>query len=214
MRSLLFIRAFCLYSLSVAVLASLEFPARADQESTLLQIPTQRSENWQPIHREAALLLSQQSPQTGPDTPSAPTPTPSAPEPSSPTELRKNYLGVGPSIGLSGGDSPLGDTSFVILSRAGLTNRLALNSDIVIGDGVAVNLAAVTEFPLGRVIPFAGGGLIINTRDDWDFRPLLSGGANVPINRNFTGTARLNVGFLEETDIGLMLGVGYNLEGF
>jgi hypothetical protein len=213
MRSLLLIRVSCLCSLSVATLAGLEFPARADQELILLQIPT-RPEHRQPIHREAVLLLSQQSPQPVPDTPSAPTPTPVAPAPSPSTELRKNYLGVGPSFGLSGGDSPLGDTSFVILSRAGLTNRLALNSDIVIGDGVAVNLAAVTEFPLGRVIPFAGGGLIINTRDNWDFRPLLSGGANVPINRNFTGTARLNVGFLEETDIGLMLGVGYNLEGF
>jgi hypothetical protein len=33
---------------------------------------------------------------------------------------------------------------------------------------------------------------------------------DVPLSREFTATAGLNVGFLDQTDVGLVLGVGYN----
>ncbi|WP_269321124.1 hypothetical protein [Fischerella sp. PCC 9605] len=42
---------------------------------------------------------------------------------------------------------------------------------------------------------------------------LLSGGLDVPLNDNFTATAGVNAAFLDETDVGLMIGVGYNFTG-
>jgi hypothetical protein len=39
---------------------------------------------------------------------------------------------------------------------------------------------------------------------------LLSGGVDVPIANQLTANAGVNVSFLDDTNIGLLLGVGYN----
>ncbi|BAY24009.1 multi-sensor hybrid histidine kinase [Calothrix sp. NIES-2100] len=59
-----------------------------------------------------------------------------------------------------------------------------------------------------------GAGVAIETSDDPDVGLLLTGGVDVPLNTNFTATAGVNAAFLDETDVGLMLGVGYNFTGF
>jgi hypothetical protein len=42
---------------------------------------------------------------------------------------------------------------------------------------------------------------------------LLTGGIDVPLNANFTATVGINAAFLNETDVGLLIGVGYNFNG-
>jgi hypothetical protein len=42
---------------------------------------------------------------------------------------------------------------------------------------------------------------------------LLSGGVDVPLNTNLTATAGVNAAFLDQTDVGLIIGVGYNFNG-
>jgi hypothetical protein len=39
---------------------------------------------------------------------------------------------------------------------------------------------------------------------------LLTGGVDVPLSPQFTATAGVNVGFIDDTEVGLLLGVGYN----
>ena len=65
-----------------------------------------------------------------------------------------------------------------------------------------------------NVAPYIGGGAIISTGDDSDVGVLLTGGIDVPINTQFTATAGVNVGFVDDdTDVGVMIGVGYNFSG-
>jgi hypothetical protein len=50
----------------------------------------------------------------------------------------------------------------------------------------------------------------ISTARDSTIGPLLTGGVDVPVSRRVTATAGVNVGFIDRTDVGLLLGVGYN----
>ncbi|WP_322746072.1 hypothetical protein [Nostoc sp. LEGE 06077] len=43
---------------------------------------------------------------------------------------------------------------------------------------------------------------------------LVSGGIDVPLNTQFTATASVNAGFFDRTEVGLLVGVGYNFSGF
>ena len=63
------------------------------------------------------------------------------------------------------------------------------------------------------VAPYVGAGVAIETSDDASVGFLLSGGVDVPLSTNFTATAGVNAAFLDETDVGLMIGVGYNFSG-
>jgi hypothetical protein len=37
---------------------------------------------------------------------------------------------------------------------------------------------------------------------------------DVPLNSRLTATAAVNAGFFDKTDVGILLGVGYNFTGF
>ena len=60
------------------------------------------------------------------------------------------------------------------------------------------------------IAPYVGVGAALTTGDDSEVGFLLSGGIDLPLNEKFTATAAVNAGFFDETDIGLLLGVGYN----
>ncbi|MBD2775700.1 hypothetical protein [Iningainema tapete] len=52
----------------------------------------------------------------------------------------------------------------------------------------------------------------INISDGWEVDPLFVSGIDVPLSKRVTLTSRVNVSFGEEdTDVGLLLGVGYSL---
>ncbi len=136
----------------------------------------------------------------------------------------KYYLGVGANIGLAGGDSSLSDGNFTIFSKIGLTNNISLRPSAVLGDTTVVLVPLTYDFTLPQgsdpfseplpIAPYLGVGAAIKTGDNSKVGVLVTGGVDLPLNTQFTATAAVNVGFFNQTDIGLLLGVGYNFGGF
>lgn len=135
----------------------------------------------------------------------------------------RSYIGVAGNIGLSGGDSSLGDGNFAVISKVGVTNSISVRPSAVFGDNTTVLLPITYDFtfqpadafsePLA-IAPYVGVGAAYKTGDDSQIAFLVSGGIDVPLTPQFTATAAVNAGFFDETDIGLLLGVGYNFTGF
>jgi hypothetical protein len=130
-----------------------------------------------------------------------------------------SYIGIGGNLGF-GGDSALGDGSFAIISKIGLTNNLSVRPTVLFQDDLAFlvpvtfdfvsqNAVEVTEDFVITAAPYLGAGVIISTGDDDNIGFLISGGVDVPLTRNFTATAGLNVGFVDGAEVGLLVGVGY-----
>ncbi|MEQ8755897.1 MAG: hypothetical protein RID09_20630 [Coleofasciculus sp. G1-WW12-02] len=137
--------------------------------------------------------------------------------------LGRSYIGVGGNIGLDGEETNLGEGSLVIVTKAGFADNFSLHNAVMFGDETTTTVALSANFPIKApvtgqtiVIPFVGGGVLLQPDKDWEADPLVSGGVDIPIPPRFTGTVRVNVVFPEddETDVGLVLGVGYNLKLF
>ena len=134
-----------------------------------------------------------------------------------------SYIGVAANIGLSGGDSSLGDGNFAVVSKIGLTNAISVRPSAIFGDNTTVLLPITYDFtfqpadafsePLA-IAPYVGVGGAYKTGDDSQLAFLVTGGIDVPLTPQFTATAAVNAGFFDETDIGFLLGVGYNFTGF
>ncbi|MGE5658893.1 MAG: hypothetical protein ACM37W_20030 [Actinomycetota bacterium] len=128
-----------------------------------------------------------------------------------------SYIGVAGNIGFSG-DSRLGSSSFAIISKIGLTNNLSVRPAVFIGDNTAFTVPLTFDFQPETVddenriniAPYAGAGIAVSTGDRSRVGFLLSGGVDVPLSTQFTATAGLNIGFLRDTEFGLLIGVGYN----
>ncbi|MEH2049128.1 hypothetical protein [Nostoc sp.] len=134
-----------------------------------------------------------------------------------------SYLGVAANIGLSGdGDTSLGDGNFAVVSKIGLTNSISVRPSAVFGDNTTILLPITYDFtfksadafsePLA-IAPYVGVGAAYKTGDDSKFAFLVSGGIDVPLTPQFTATAAINAGFFDKTDVGLLLGIGYNFNG-
>lgn len=132
---------------------------------------------------------------------------------------RINYFGIGGAIGLKdAGETALGEGGFSILGRFSLTNNLSIHSSSIISGDNLLSIAATDGIPIknqetGRTIifPFAGGGISTDT-EDFNIDPVIIGGVDVPINSLFTGTMRVNANFGDETDLGLLLGIGVDFK--
>lgn len=138
------------------------------------------------------------------------------------TRAGRSYVGVGFNIGF-GGDSALGDGSFAVISKIGLTNTLSVRPSVLIGDDTTFLIPVTYDFNIRqsdpfepvRFAPYVGGGVTISTGDDSDIGFLVTGGVDVPLTPQFTATAALNVGFQsDEVPVGVILGVGYTFPGF
>ena len=138
--------------------------------------------------------------------------------PGIPTVGGSSYIGIAANIGLDG-ETALGDGSFVVISKIGLVNNISVRPSAVLGNNT-VFLVPVTFdlsiLPLDvfsealPIAPYLGGGVIIATGDDGDVAPMATAGVDLRLTTQFTATAAVNVGFLDDTDIGLLIGVGYN----
>ncbi|MEH2415515.1 hypothetical protein [Nostoc sp.] len=135
-----------------------------------------------------------------------------------------SYIGVAANIGLSGdADSSLADGNFAVVSKIGLTNAISVRPSAVFGDNTTILVPITYDFsfksadafsePLA-IAPYVGVGGAYKTGDDSQFAFLVSGGIDVPLTPQFTATAAVNAGFFDKTDVGLLLGVGYNFTGF
>jgi len=135
------------------------------------------------------------------------------------TRSGPSYIGIGGNLGF-GGDSALGDGSFAIVSKIGLTNNFSVRPTVLFRDDLAFlvpvtydfvsqNAVEVSEDFVISAAPYLGAGVIISTGDDGNLGFLISGGVDVPLSTNFTATAGLNVGFVDGAEVGLLVGVGY-----
>jgi hypothetical protein len=85
-------------------------------------------------------------------------------------------------------------------------------------------IALTADFPIRNqetgdisIVPFVGGGLAISDLfgDDTDVGFALTGGIDVPLSYRWTATGRVAAAFLDDnTDVALLLGVGYTFTGF
>lgn len=132
------------------------------------------------------------------------------------TRSGSSYVGVGGNIGF-GGRTALGRGSFTAFSKIGLTDNLSVRPEVIVRRNPAILLPVTVDFPVGSVVgervsaaPYIGGGAVISTGRDSVVRGLVTGGVDVPVSDQITGTAAVNVGFLGKTEVGLRLGVGYN----
>ncbi len=136
-----------------------------------------------------------------------------------------NYLGIGGSLGLI--EDEFGDFGAfavtgklrlfpIIDSREGGTD-LSLRPSMIVGEDVSFAIPVTLDLRLppfqntdtDAVVPYFGPGVLITTGDNSAFKFLMAAGLDVPIGA-FTTNAQLNVGFLDETALGLTLSVGYN----
>jgi hypothetical protein len=152
------------------------------------------------------------------------TPDTSDVSPGRATRSGSSYIGVGGNIGLGEGDTALGDSSFAVFSKIGLTSNISVRPGVLIDDDPTILLPLTLDFTFGatdvttdvsedigfRVNPFVGAGIAISTGDDSAVDLLVSGGVDIPITSRFTGTASLNATFFDNIAVGLLLGVGYN----
>ncbi|MBW4613470.1 MAG: S-layer homology domain-containing protein [Desmonostoc vinosum HA7617-LM4] len=140
-------------------------------------------------------------------------------DPGRSTRGGSSYIGVAGNIGL-GGDSALSDGNIAVISKISLTSVLSARPSAVFGDDTVVLVPITLDFsprgvnPTGNqtfpVSPYIGAGVAIETSDDADIGLLLTGGVDIPLASRFTITGAVNAAFLDETDVGLLLGVGYN----
>jgi hypothetical protein len=165
------------------------------------------------------------------------TPTPTAPMDTTPrispgtrtitpgraTSSGSSYFGVGGNIGLGDGDTAIGEGSFAILSKIGLTRNFSVRPSALFGDNVTILLPVTYDFRFGEgptgelgftAAPFLGVGAAISTGDDTSVDLLLTGGIDVPLGSQFTATASVNASVTGNAAVGLLLGVGYNFSGF
>lgn len=134
---------------------------------------------------------------------------------------QRGYIGVGVSIGLTGNTSALGTGGFSLFSKTVFTDNLSMhNNSVIFGTGISSSSSNLTvDFPIRDagsqqiiVSPFIGGGVMFRNEDGLKIAPHVTGGVDVPLSRNITGTVQLNVGLPSDrkADMGLLLGVGYS----
>lgn len=136
-------------------------------------------------------------------------------DPGRPTRSGTSYIGIGANFGV-GGDTSLGDSGLFLYSKVGLTRyfsiRPAMNTDF---DEDATFLLPLTfdlaPIAVGEtgvsIAPYFGGGPAVSTTGD--FGPVISGGIDMPLTERLTATSGVNIGILDEADVGVFVGIGY-----
>ena len=173
----------------------------------------------------SAAPLTPESPVTRQLAPTAETTAPSVAQidtdPGIPTVGGSSYIGIAGNIGLDG-QTALGDGSFVVISKIGLTSNISARPSAVLGDNTVFLIPVTFDFSILPIdafaealplAPYLGGGVAIATGDADDVGPLLTAGVDFGLTPQFTANVAVNVGFLDDTDIGLLIGVGYNFLG-
>ncbi len=137
-------------------------------------------------------------------------------EPGRATRSGSSYFGVAGNIGLTG-NTRVGEGSFAVISKIGLTQNLSFRPAALVGDNTVFLVPLTVDFPQENleitqlsVAPYIGGGVAVSTGRDSTVGALISGGVDVPLTPEITATGGVNVSFIDETDVGILLGVGYN----
>jgi hypothetical protein len=138
-------------------------------------------------------------------------------EPGTATRSSPSYIGIGGNIGLTG-DTSVGNGAFAVISKIGLTDYLSARPSALIEDDAMFLLPVTFDFSGDEVpnaefsiAPYLGGGIAISTGQDNTVGALISGGLDIPLSSEFTANAGANISFVNDTNVGLLLGVGYNI---
>ena len=131
-----------------------------------------------------------------------------------------SYIGIGGVIGVNGNTTSLGSGGLTIVSKLRFTDNLSLHdATVLFGREAATSMIIVSaDFPIrnsaGKTIaaPFIGGGAQLRYAEGLFVSPAVSGGVDIPMSDNFTGTLRLNAGFPNNrsADVGIIVGAGYS----
>lgn len=131
-----------------------------------------------------------------------------------------SYIGIGGAIGVNGNTTSLGSGGLTIVSKLRFTDHLSLHdATVLFGRDAATSMIILSaDFPIrngeGKTImaPFIGGGAQLRYADGLFVSPAVSGGVDIPMSDNFTGTIRLNAGFPSNrsADVGIIVGAGYS----
>jgi hypothetical protein len=131
-----------------------------------------------------------------------------------------SYIGIGGAIGINGNTTSLGSGGITIVSKLRFTDNLSLHdATVLFGREAATSMIILSaDFPIrnseGKTIaaPFIGGGAQLRYADGLFVSPAISGGVDIPMSDNFTGTVRLNAGFPSNrsADLGVIIGAGYS----
>ncbi len=215
-----FLQQISLISLTAAIATLSGFKAQAQ---TILAPANKQVSNQSADLRRAQVPAETIPQQTIPQqtTPAPIQPVAPAPglSPGRATRGGSSYIGVGGNIGL-GGNTTLSEGSFAVISKIGLSNNFSVRPSALISDNTVFLVPLTLDFPSEpvteggvqqiNVAPYIGAGAAISTGDDSTVGFLLSGGVDVPVSNQITANAGVNVGFIDETEVGLQLGVGYN----
>ncbi|MEH2324131.1 MAG: fasciclin domain-containing protein [Nostoc sp.] len=131
-----------------------------------------------------------------------------------------SYIGVAGNIGLSGNDTALSDGNFAAISKIGLTRNISVRPSVIFGNDTLFMVPLTLDFSprtagsVGArtfaISPYLGAGVAIEANANTDIGLLLTGGVDLPVGSRFTVTGAVNAAFLDDTDVGLLFGVGYN----
>lgn len=142
-----------------------------------------------------------------------------------PTRSSASYIGIGANIGVGEGDTAIGETSFAVFSKVGITPNISVRPGVFISDDPTILLPVtfdfipfvserteeVSERVTGLTVsPYAGAGITIAAGDDAAVDFLATGGVDVPLSRQITATASVNASLFENPAVGILFGVGYN----
>ncbi|PIG90672.1 hypothetical protein CSQ79_25245 [Gloeocapsopsis sp. IPPAS B-1203] len=153
-----------------------------------------------------------------PDTTTPDTTVEPAIVPGTATRGGASYIGIGGNIGF-GGETTLSEGAFAVYSKIGLTDTFSVRPAAYIGDNTVIAIPITADFPPAEtgvaaaqlnIAPYIGAGIAISTGQDSTVGALITGGVDVPLTEQFTATAGVNIGFIDDTEVGLLVGVGYN----
>ncbi|WP_190512769.1 hypothetical protein [Oscillatoria sp. FACHB-1407] len=145
-------------------------------------------------------------------------------DPGRTTRSGSSYIAVGGNIGIGDEDTGVGESSFAILSKVGLTSNISARPAVLFSDDVTILVPLTLDFAFGdtepseevsddlnlSLNPYIGAGVAISTGGDGSVDFLATGGLDIPITSRFTGTAALNAVFFDDIALGITLGIGYN----
>ncbi|MEA5617472.1 hypothetical protein VB711_06420 [Cronbergia sp. UHCC 0137] len=141
-----------------------------------------------------------------------------------PTRGGKSYLGIATNIGLSGNSTSLSDGNITVISKIGFGQSLSLRPAAILGSDTTFLIPITYDLSFYRlgdpvtesipITPYLGAGAAITTGDNSETALLITGGVDLPLTNKFTANAAVNAGFFNQTDISLLVGVGYNFGGF
>lgn len=137
------------------------------------------------------------------------------------TASSPSYFGIGGNFGITG-DSSLGSQSLTLFSKIGLTRFFSIRPSVFVDfDDDATFLVPVTLDLPGRSLffipgivasPYIGGGLAASTNDG--IGGAIIAGLDLPVAPQFTLTTGVNLGFIDDFNLGVQVGIGYNFSGF